>query len=349
MRVLFWLRSDAEKIPGGDVTYAGSIAPLLRRRGVKITISSDQDINLSSYDAVHLFNIVNIEETLDQIHKAKTARKPVVIAPEYANLSRFFLHSHWKADVLRRITGEPIAGSIFSVKERLRGTATLKKRIFTESTRIVAKSQRERQELLRDFGVPVGKITVIPNGVSTKPGDAIRFFKKYQVKDFILSVGRIEPIKNQLMLIRATKDLDYPLVLIGAGSSSAPEYEKQCRKEAAGRNVLFIPWLAHERLFDAYKAALVHVAPSYSETFSFTTAEALLSGTQAVVTKESPYREYFGNSVFPCDPYDLSSVRQAIEDALSRPKNLRNVRSRLEVELSWENVARRLTEEYKRL
>jgi glycosyltransferase involved in cell wall biosynthesis len=349
MRVLFWLRSDAEKIPGGDVTYAGSIAPLLRRRGVKVTISSDQDINLSSYDTVHLFNIVNIEETLDQIHKAKTARKPVVIAPEYANLSRFFLHSHWKADVLRRITGEPIAGSIFSVKERLRGTATLKKRIFTESTRIVAKSQRERQELLRDFGVPVGKITVIPNGVSTKPGDAIRFFKKYQVKDFILSVGRIEPIKNQITLIRATKDLDYPLVFIGTGAASQSEYERRCRDESRTRDTHFIPWLPREQLFDAYAGALAHVAPSFSETFSYTTAEALLSGTQAVVTKESPYREYFGGSVFPCDPYDVASVREAVTEAIRFPKKLSVTQRYLTRELSWQNVAKRLTEEYKRL
>ena len=40
------------------------------------------------------------------------------------------------------------------------------------------------------------------------------FFKKYGLNDFVLCVGRIEDLKNQLSLLKAMCNLDIPVVLI---------------------------------------------------------------------------------------------------------------------------------------
>jgi len=69
--------------------------------------------------------------------------------------------------------------------------------------------------------------------------------QRFGLRDFVLCAARIEPFKNQLMLIWALRDTDIPLVLAGKVSDS--EYGALCERWA-GKTVHIEEELAPDHL-----------------------------------------------------------------------------------------------------
>jgi glycosyltransferase involved in cell wall biosynthesis len=198
---------------------------------------------------------------------------------------------------------------------------------------------------------------VVPNGVDadflgTQPDE----FRNLWLKDlpssepFILSVGRIEPRKNTLNLIRACVGLGVPLVLIGAMNlGSDPRYLQDVRSlvERHPQSVRLIGPLARQELPNAYTAAAVHALTSYVETPGLASLEAGLNGCNLVVGACPPVEEYFGDiaTVVRQDP---ASIRNGLEQALSSPRNGRHQAETIREKYGWDRVAE-LTEEAYRL
>ena len=69
---------------------------------------------------------------------------------------------------------------------------------------ILPNSRAEADQLVRLFGADPARIRVVPNGVEPRFADAdpAIFRERMATGDFVLYVGRIEPRKNVLGLIR---------------------------------------------------------------------------------------------------------------------------------------------------
>ena len=349
MKVLLSLRSDALKVFGGDTVYTQKIAEVVRKRGVTVVLSDEHPPKLRDIDLVNVINVVNLSEVTRTVERAKAQGIPVILTPEYYNLDRFFLHTHWKANVARLTLGESAGLALFRLKKQLSHPWKALRKLMQEVDHVVAKSEREKRQLIVDFDLPASKISIVPNGVDPRFGSGASptaFTKRYGIKDFLLTVGRVEPIKNQLSLLKATRGLDIPLVFIGGGYTASNTYLDECRKLARGRPVHFIDRLPHDEMAGALAAARAHVAPSYNETTSLVSLEAILCGCPVVVTKESPYAEYFGSDVLTCDPYDVASIRAAVEKILKRPPPVAKIRQRLIREFTWERIGRELAKVY---
>ena len=90
-------------------------------------------------------------------------------------------------------------------------------------------------------------------------------------------------------------------------------------------NVFFTGKIKEEQLFDLYKRAKVHVLPSFRESPGLSTLEALICGTQIVVSNEKfcPIKYYkFDKYGFVCNPYDVNSIRNSILNAYNNPKDI---------------------------
>lgn len=352
MKILLSLRSDALKVFGGDIQYARELEKILPSQGIKVAISVTTRLVLSGIDAVNIVNVINLEETAQKVSMAKAQKIPVILTPEYANLDRFFLHTHWKANIARLTLGEEAALVLFRAQKRLRRSWRLLRWVMRSVDHLVAKSEWEKEQLLSDFRLPANRISVAKNGVDPRFGlkaKGVKFIRRFGVENFLLTVGRVEPIKNQLSLLRATEGLDVPVVFIGGGYTASNSYLFECKKLGKGHPVHFIDRLSHEELADALAAARAHVAPSFAETTSLVSLEAVLAGCPVVITKESPYQEYLGKEVVTCDPYDVTSIRRAVERVLSRPQPVQSMRQHLIKELAWPNVARELATVYRRV
>jgi glycosyltransferase involved in cell wall biosynthesis len=139
-------------------------------------------------------------------------------------------------------------------------------------------------------------------------------------------VGRLEPAKGVLVLLRAARLLlarrpDVRFVLVGGPAvASEPGYEQRVREEAArlGDAVEIVGSAPDARALMPWFDVLA--VPSFSEAFGTVAAEALAAGTPAVVTDAGGMAEYVvpgrnGEVVPAADPERLAA---ALDTTLER-------------------------------
>jgi len=162
--------------------------------------------------------------------------------------------------------------------------------------RVIAATEREKEELVYHYGAVPDKIGIVPCGVNMElfqPFDRMAARQKLGLSDekIVLFIGRIDPLKGIDQLLNAMTHLQkvpgLRLIVIGGDKYSTQEMEKLHRL-AAGLNiqdaVTFQGSVEHEQLPYFYSAADVCVVPSYYESFGLVALEALASGTPVVAT-----------------------------------------------------------------
>lgn len=298
MKVLLQNRSNFLKSVAGDSIQLTKTKEHLGKLGVQIRISSETELDLQWYDLAHLFNIMPVEETYRQYQNVRHNNKKFVLSTIYWDPTEFLT----------------VSGQNKTFGEWWERTMPLRREVLQEAALILPNSTMEYEILKKNFG-ELPPASIIPNAAdvifaAAKPD---RFFQKYRIKNFLLSVGRICQRKNQLMLIRAARELKLPLVLIGPINDGL--YYRDCRRESAGHKVTFIDSLTPVELASAYAAAKVHALVSWYDTPGLASLEAALAGCRIVSTDRGSAREYFGDLAYYCDPGNKESICKAIRNA----------------------------------
>ena len=153
----------------------------------------------------------------------------------------------------------------------------------------------------------------------------------------MVCVGRIEPRKNQLGLIRALANTSIELTLVGQPGRFHERYARACHA-AATANMNFIEWQDSHSLREIYAEARVHACPSWYETPGLVNLEAAACGCRLAVTSRGSTREHFGDEAEYCDPGDPDSIRNSVEKALARGPSL-ELAHRLGREYTWTAAA----------
>jgi glycosyltransferase involved in cell wall biosynthesis len=216
---------------------------------------------------------------------------------------------------------------------------------------VMPNSQAEAHQLRVLFGVDPLRLSVVPNGVCPSFLQASPTLYRDQLgdEDFVLFVGRIEPRKNVLGLIRAVMSLALPLVVIGDTPPESKSYGERCQIEG-GNLVRWISAREHNDplLASAYAAARVFALPSWFETPGLAALEAALAGTGVVVTPLGSTREYFGNRVLYARPNRVHEIARAIERCWSIGPDPR-LADFIASNYLWHHVARKTAEVYDRV
>lgn len=220
------------------------------------------------------------------------------------------------------------------------------------SDAILPNTNDELKFLLNRFSnIPQNKCFLVPNGVDSKfkYGNPELFIDKYNIKDFVLFVGRIEPRKNIIRLITSFNNskLDTKLIIIGKNEDL--NYYNSC-KNISKDNVIFIPQISNssEMLKSAYKSAKVVILPSYLETPGLAALEGGLSGANIVITEIGGTKEYFHNYAWYVNPLSKDSIKKALISAYNSPKK-EKLSQHIENNFSWEEVAKKTIIAYNNL
>jgi len=303
----------------------------LQRLGVSVKLYSSWDTTvLDGIDVVHWFHIDVSARPILRFARQRGAR--IVISAIFWPL-RPWIDPLWTriTGLLGRI-GIPLTSALASARETL-GLADA----------VIASSRSEADNIHRVFSIPKEKIRIVPVAVSEDFLDQTPelFEKKYHLKDFILCVGRVEPRKNQLRLLRALRDVNIPVVFVGDHTLN-PSYYQAC--ESVGHpKAFFLGRMDHQDplLRSAYAAAKVLAMPSLFETPGLVALEGALAGCRLVVTNRGNTREYFHSLVEYVDPHCVRSIREGILRAMDasndRVQELRNLILR---EYSWDAVGK---------
>lgn len=228
--------------------------------------------------------------------------------------------------------------------------------------RIIAPTEREKEELVRYYGAEPAKIGVVPCGVNMelfRPMDrmATRQELGFSEEKILLFVGRIDPLKGIDRLLKAIpllqKHENLRLVIIGGDENSRNEVNKLKRLAAETGiqdSVTFRGLVGQEQLPHYYNAADVCVVPSYYESFGLVALESLACGTPVLATDVGEMSSIIrqgetGYVVAHNTPVELAGK---IDLMLSKPP--RNMESALSIRESirtfdWSNIAGTVTEE----
>ena len=137
-------------------------------------------------------------------------------------------------------------------------------------------------------------IEVIYNRVNTKQFNKSDGAKKFN-KHTILCIGRLDKQKYQECLIRAIKNLNVDLLLIGDGEL----YDglKQLTKELGIEDrVKFIKSVPHSEIHKYYSSADIFAIATHYEGFCIPVLEAMASSLPVVASKIGPIQELVGNA-----------------------------------------------------
>lgn len=345
------IRRDAYKVGGGDVMQLEKTKEYLERLGVEADVSVELQPDLSAYDLVHLYNLTVADDTLAQCQNAKKQGKPIVLSSIYWTKDEYLLNNpNWKVKAAKFLGGERLARFLMKKRKYYNPDWHKQRKILEMADLILATSRAEIELIERDFDVKLKNYRVVPPGVEAEiftAASAEDFTKKYGLKNFVLSVGRFEYLKNQLSLIKALGGGENKLVLIGQANPKFSEYYDLCREMAAKYdNIIFLPPMTQAELASAYAAAKVHATSSWSETFGLVSLEAAAAGTNVVTTIHSPLKEYFGELMFYCDPAEPGSVKRAIKSAIVSPTRPELKKLVLE-KFSWQKAAEEILAAYR--
>ena len=365
MRALWLTRPDLQSRPGGDTTQILETAATLEKRGVTIEICSDRVPNFSGFDVVHLFHLDRVWENVEWCRQIRTRAIPSVLSPIYWPSQEFDRCGRTGfAAALTQLGGSnpyqylkllhrgvrPLLGmgEMGNLRDAGRGYRFARRFVLETVDVLLPNSHAEREQLERHFDLrqpqsvvrnAVNPETFFDDPAATAPGIE-------RDPRAVLYVGRIEPRKNQRMLIRALQDTGLRLRIIGRAGHFHGAYERRCRREA-GPNVEFLAWRTPRELQRWYRASGVHACPSWYETPGLASLEAASCGCSIVVTSRGSTREYFGDQAEFCEPDDSRSILSAVERAMAKPGPV-SLRRKIGCEFTWEKAAQATLEAYDR-
>jgi glycosyltransferase involved in cell wall biosynthesis len=341
MKVAFYVYPTAFQNPGGGEVQLLKTKEYLEKLGISVKLFNVWSDKLGDFDILHVFG--SVKDALPMMEEAKRAGVKIV-------LSTICWYS-WKSAWGTCGSLPSRSGAIFrhASKVFFPFVPSRRKRMMEVADLLIPNSQSEAAQLKRFFLVPEKKIAVIPNGVDPAFENATPdlFRSKFKFEKFVLCVGRIEPRKNQLNMIRAMNKTKIIFVIVGDPVKHYPEYFQLCRKEA-GTNIHFLGGMPHdsELLRSAYAACDTFLLASWLETPGLAALEAGLAGAKIVITREGATREYFLDFAAYADPSNISNIRSQTQAAFESPKDPQ-LREHIRENFLWENIVKGLCAVYK--
>lgn len=231
--------------------------------------------------------------------------------------------------------------------------------------RVIAISEATKQDIIEIGDIPASRIDVVPLGcgvprelitdLSTEQAQRVAIRYGLEPNRYILSVGTIEPRKNQLELLRAFQSIqerfpEYTLVFAGKPGWKTRAIEQEFRAAEQQGQVQILGFVPDQDLAALYRGAAVMAYPSLYEGFGHPIVEAMVAGTPVLTSNVSSMPEVAGDAAVLVDPHERKSIQQGLEKLLSSSelrKQLSQKGKKRARQFSWEQTARKTLDTYR--
>lgn len=217
-----------------------------------------------------------------------------------------------------------------------------------KAQKIVTISSSTKNDLIDFLKIDNQKIEVIYPGLNEFPKVVSQLPEGLKPKEYILSVGTLEPRKNLKNLLIAYSELPdklqekYPLVIVGGKGWSTDEELKTIGQM---KNVRWLGYIGDDVLARLYKDAKVFVYPSLYEGFGFPIIEAMQFGTPVITSNLSSMPEAGGDAAIYIEPKDpksiLSGLQKVLEGKIDETK-INKLSKPQAAKFSWEETAKEI-------
>ena len=192
---------------------------------------------------------------------------------------------------------------------------------------IIAISEQTKTDIIQFLGIPELKIKVIYQGcqnvfkISYSDEEKELVSKKFNLpNEFILNVGTIEARKNIFSVVKAIKNIDTHLVIVGGETSYTTEIKKYISENNIENKIIFLKGLSSKELAIVYQLAIIFVYPSLFEGFGIPIIEALYSKTPVITTNSGVFPEAGGADSIYVDPNNIHEMQEKIQLLLGNDK-----------------------------
>ncbi|MGO4234686.1 glycosyltransferase [Pseudarthrobacter sp. YAF2] len=320
MKVVFALRADAYDKPGGDSKKVARYQEGLREEGWESeVVTSPRELAATKSDIVHLMNLDTPRENLRYSQVAKKTGRPFVIStirhPFAGMESMYEFGSDRFYSQLRRLgigaeTGIGLREQVKLLKQKnLRAAVvpgtyrSLQWKLVRDAAAIYPMAAGESDAIARDFqsGTPH---RIVRNGFSFSSSSTP---KTSTPPDYnLVSVGRIEPRKNSLLLAKVAGQTDLKTVFVGALNDNHPGYAQEFLTLVDQHdNLEYLGQQDHGAILSTIQRSEAYINPAWFEVVSQADVEAACAGLRIISTRHSYLEDALGGDVKRFDPLEL--------------------------------------------
>ena len=216
-----------------------------------------------------------------------------------------------------------------------------------QAKKIIAVSKTTKKDIVKNYQVEEGKVTVIYNGFE-------KIIKNSHLRQgyggqekFILFVGTIQPRKNIETLIDAFSKFiqinkDFKLIIVGKKGWLYKDIFEKVKKMDLEKKVIFTDHVSDPELIWFYKNAFCLVLPSFYEGFGIPVLEAMNFDCPVIASFSSSLPEIGGDASLYFDPKNPDDLLEKL-NSLKQNQELRKElitkgRQRIK-DFSWEKCA----------
>jgi glycosyltransferase involved in cell wall biosynthesis len=237
-------------------------------------------------------------------------------------------------------------------------------RTVKKAAKVITGSEFARETIMRAYGLPEERIVVIPDAANPNFRAVNRVSAARKVRErfsvdgpFVLSVGDLQPRKNQIRLIeafaklvRAHPQLKHRLVLAGKDTWFGGRVRDAARDSGMGDRILFTGFVSDDDLLQLYNACDCFAFPSMYEGFGIPVLEAMACGRAVIASNAASIPEVADGAGILFDPYRVDEIVRALGDVLldgelrARLERLGSQRATL---FTWRKTAEATLEVYR--
>ena len=228
------------------------------------------------------------------------------------------------------------------------------KNILTQASKIIAVSNFTKDDIIKFFNIERERITVIYEGAKDifYPDLDKKYLKnKFNLENYILYVGQLQPRKNVIRLLIAYSKLDinlrnkYSLVLVGTprDNNFANKIAKIIKEFKINNYVKQLDWVKDEDLPKLYSGAKLFIFPSLFEGFGLPVLEALSCGVPVITSNVSSLPEVVGRAGILVNPEKVDEIKLSMDKVLLDEKiyqNLKNNCLKQAAKFNWQKAAK---------
>jgi len=206
-------------------------------------------------------------------------------------------------------------------------------------------SEYSKHSIHRFFKIPLNKIEITPNAVVQK-WEKPEPIRELLDKKFILYVSRIEPRKNQALLIQIWKEMglfDQNIDLVLVGSMGLKDYQFQQQlcglSENEQKHFHWLKKIPTKHLNWLYRNCSLFVFPSSAEGFGIPPLEAAIFGAKVLCSNTTAMSEFNFFEKFQFNPNNYTEFKLALLFAFNNDFNHELAISSITSKYNWPKIA----------
>ncbi|GAC1621913.1 MAG: hypothetical protein NVS9B10_05280 [Nevskia sp.] len=337
MRVVVFLRSDAESKPGGDVNLAHSFGRALESFGHQVEFVVGRGWAKYRPDKALAFNLDRPFEVAQFADRCAsfgvplyvyTLRHPVAGVSAYlrggaaggrrmlATVAAFSADYYETLLTLAKLALGKYRINTLSDLALISASAA-RSQICGHAAGLLVSGPSESAELSADRSTAGVRVHIVPHIVSQATAQNAAITPIARSID-VLCAARIEERKNQLAVLQIAQQLpDRRFVIIGSPASRSSAYQKRFLDMLSRlQNVEYRPAVDLRELRNIMGNSKVFVSLSWFEVVSLAELEAARCGCSLVVGRHSYLSDYLSNVSF-VSPADVQTAAASVEKALT--------------------------------